>query len=94
MNIYEYHLEAEDSPDTGMRLERRGDSNAETDEQAIEAAADVVCKAKTPQHWTLSRLERWENPELHDLVDADGEFHFVEVAKFDKAIGIIHTDLD
>ena len=92
MVIYEYHLESEDSSNAGMRFEGRGETLAECDEGATNAAADVVCNAIT-QHWTLSRLERWENPELHDFVDADGEFHFVEVAKFDKAIGIIHTDL-
>ena len=93
MNIYEYHMEADNAPDSGMRIECRGDTKEETNEQAISLAADVVCKDKTSQYWTLSLVERWENPELDDCVDANGEFHFVEIAKFDKAIGIIRTEL-
>ena len=91
MSIYEYHLEADGSPDSGMRLECRVEDD-NPHEEAINAAADVVCR-ESFQNWTLSLVERWENPQLHDCVDADGEFHFVEVAKFDKAIGIIPTDL-
>jgi hypothetical protein len=62
-------------------------------ETAIGAAATEVINTPSIQNWTLSRIERAENPELHDAADDVGKFHLVEVAKFDRAVGIIYTDL-
>ena len=94
MQFIEYVLQ-EDKPD-GKEI-RYGfmteDEDHEDHERAIGAAATDVINNPSISNWTLSRIVRNTNPELHDAVDEVGGFHLVEVAKFDRAIGIIYTDL-
>ncbi len=87
----EYALQADCTEDN--RIHYGFFSDNDNHEMAInKAATDVVNTPSVPQ-WTLSRIVRDEDPELHDAQDEVGEFHLVEVAKFDRAVGIIYTDL-
>lgn len=91
MRYIEYVLQ-EDKPD-GKEILYGFMTEGDDHDSAIGAAAtDVVDNPSIP-NWTLSRIVRSMNPELHDSMDAVGEFHLVEVAKFDRAVGIIYTEL-
>ncbi len=91
MRFVEYILQ-EDTPD-GKEVGYGFMTEDDDHEKAIGAAATDVINNPSIPNWTLSRIVRSVNPELHDAVDAVGEFHLAEVAKFDRAIGIIYTDL-
>ncbi len=91
MQFIEYVLQA-DKPD-GKEIRYGFMTEDDDHEAAIGAAATDVVNNPSIQNWTLGRIVRNTNPELHDAVDVVGGFHLVEVAKFDRAIGIIYTDL-
>ena len=91
MGFAEYILQ-EDRPE-GKEIRYGFMTDDDDHDDAIGAAATDVVNNPLIQNWTLSRVVRCANPELHNMRDAVGGFHLVEVAKFDRAVGIIYTDL-